>query len=184
MPAKVRTALLSKTALTTRLKAVKLFLCDVDGILTDASVHMGDAGEMKRFNIQDGLGLRLLQHEGIKVGWISNRPSYSTTQRALDLKVDFLYQADGHKVEAAQNILEKAGLDWKDCSYMGDDIVDIGLLKRAGLAISVPNAIPEARRAAHYVTTASGGEGAVREVVHMILKAQKKWDTLVARFSK
>src|SRR4051794_15989400 len=95
-----------------RLKKVKLFLCDVDGVLTDTSVFIGGDGEIKRFHIQDGLGMRLLQREGVKVGWISNRPSYATTQRAVELKIDYLHQADGSKVKAAEQILVQSGLDW------------------------------------------------------------------------
>src|SRR5687767_6147144 len=119
-----------------RFKRVKLFLCDVDGILTDGGIYMGLENEFKRFNIQDGLGLRLLQAVGIKVGWISNRSSYATTNRANDLKVDFLHQSEGNKVAAVEEILSKTGLGWADISYMGDDVVDLGVLHRAGLAIS------------------------------------------------
>jgi 3-deoxy-D-manno-octulosonate 8-phosphate phosphatase (KDO 8-P phosphatase) len=167
-----------------RLRAVKLFLCDVDGILTDATVYMGGEAETKRFHIQDGLGLRLLQREGIKVGWISNRPSLATTHRANDLKIDFLHQADGNKVVAAEKIIADTKLTWEDVCYMGDDIVDLGVLKRAGLAVTVPHAIAEAQEMAHYVTELPGGDGAVREVVEMILKAQGKWDALVRHFSQ
>jgi 3-deoxy-D-manno-octulosonate 8-phosphate phosphatase (KDO 8-P phosphatase) len=167
-----------------RLKRVRLFLCDVDGVLTDGAVTMGGETETKRFHIQDGLGLRLLQREGIRVGWISNRPSFATTQRAVDLKVDFLHQKDGNKVEAAERILSEAGLDWESVCYMGDDVVDLGVLKRAGTAVVPANGIDEAKRAAHYVTRAHGGYGAVREVVDLILKAQGKWPKLIEFFSR
>jgi 3-deoxy-D-manno-octulosonate 8-phosphate phosphatase (KDO 8-P phosphatase) len=167
-----------------RIKRVRLFLCDVDGILTDASIYMNGSVETKRFNIQDGLGLRLLQREGIKVGWISARPSAATTQRAQDLKVDFLHQSDQNKVIAAEKILNETNLTWEDTAYMGDDIVDLGVLKRAGLAITVPHSIPECQDLAHYVTENPGGDGAVREVVDMILKAQGKWEALVKHFSQ
>lgn len=167
-----------------RLKQVRLFLCDVDGILTDTSVWMGAQDEMKRFNIQDGLGLRLLQREGIQVGWVSNRPSFATTQRAHDLKIDFLQQADGNKIAAVEDILAKTGLQWNQTAYMGDDIVDLGVLKRAGLAVTVPHALDEAKHLAHYVTTHGGGNGAVREVTDLILKAQGKWEALVAWFTQ
>src|SRR5205085_5849880 len=126
-----------------RLQKVRLFLCDVDGILTDGSVFMDGNVEIKRFYIPDGLGLRLLQREGVRVGWVSNRPSVATTQRANDLKIDFLHQSDGNKVTAVEKILEENKLSWADISYMGDDIVDLGVLKRAGLAVTVPHAIPE-----------------------------------------
>lgn len=167
-----------------RLQKVRLFLCDVDGILTDATVYMDGEVETKRFHIQDGLGLRLLQREGIKVGWISARPSPATAQRAQDLKVDFLHQSDMSKVVAVEKILAETRLTWADISYMGDDIVDLGVLKRAGLAVAVPHAIAEAQAMAHYVTEAPGGDGAVRELVDMILKAQGKWDALVRHFSQ
>jgi 3-deoxy-D-manno-octulosonate 8-phosphate phosphatase (KDO 8-P phosphatase) len=165
-----------------RLQKIRLFLCDVDGILTDATVYMDGEVETKRFHIQDGLGLRLLQREGIKVGWVSARPSLATTQRAKDLKIDFLHQSDQSKVTAVEKILEEAQATWETTCYMGDDIVDLGVLKRAGLAISVPHAIPEAQQIAHYVTELPGGDGAVREVVEMILKAQGKWDVLIRHF--
>ena len=171
-------------AVTERLARVRLFLCDVDGILTDTAVWMGATEEMKRFNIQDGLGLRLLQREKIRVGWISNRPSFATTQRALDLKVDFVRQADGNKITVVEEILREVKLEWSQVCYMGDDIVDLGVLKRAGLAVTVPHAVAEAKKLAHYVTRREGGDGAVREVVNLILKAQNRWETLIAHFSQ
>jgi 3-deoxy-D-manno-octulosonate 8-phosphate phosphatase (KDO 8-P phosphatase) len=170
-------------ALAAKMARVKLFLCDVDGVLTNATVFIGDGREFKEFHIRDGLGLRLLQRGGIKVGWISNRPSTATQQRADELKVDFLYQAQGSKVDAVEAILKRAGLDWDDVCYMGDDVVDLGALKRAGLAIGVPSAIDEVKDLADYVTIAEGGQGAVREVVGLILKAQNKWQRLVLEYS-
>jgi len=173
------------TALRPRLKSVRIFLCDVDGILTDTSVWMGAEDELKRFNIQDGLGLRLLQKEGIKVGWVSNRPSFATSQRALDLKVDFLVQSyDGDKVTAVERILEETRCPWEQACYMGDDIVDLGVLKRCGLSVTVPHGIAEAKALSHYVTTREGGHGAVREIIDLILKAQGKWEKLVAQFAQ
>ena len=173
------------TSLRPRLKSVRLFLCDVDGILTDTAVWMGAEDEVKRFNIQDGLGLRLLQKEGIKVGWVSNRPSFATSQRALDLKIDFLVQSyDGDKITTVEKILQETGYPWEQICYMGDDIVDLGVLKRAGLSVTVPHGIAEAKMLAHYVTTREGGHGAVREVVDLILKAQGKWEKLIAQFAQ
>ncbi|MEO6035022.1 MAG: HAD-IIIA family hydrolase [Verrucomicrobiota bacterium] len=172
----------STKSLAAKFGRVKLFLCDVDGILTDGSIFLSGNGEMKLFNIQDGLGLRLLQREGIRVGWISNRFSYATSRRAKELKVDFLSQDETSKVAAAEKILANTKLDWVHVCYMGDDVVDLGLLARAGLAVSVPNAIAEAKTAADYVTKAAGGYGAVREVVEKILKQQKKWNRIVEFF--
>jgi len=155
-------------------------LCDVDGVLTDASVFIGADIEFKRFHILDGLGIRLLQNEGIKVGWISNRPSPATQQRAEELRIDFLQQQKGgSKVFAVEAILQKTRLTWKEVCYVGDDIVDLAVLKRAGLAVAVANAIVEVKALAHYVTKKPGGNGAVREVVELILRAQNKWSKLV-----
>ncbi|MHB8522936.1 MAG: KdsC family phosphatase [Limisphaerales bacterium] len=166
-----------------RLARVKLLLCDVDGVLTDGSVFMGGAAEVKRFNIPDGLGLRLLQRSGIRVGWISNRPSPATELRAQDLKIDFLHQAQDNKVVAAETILNRAAVAWSQTAYVGDDIVDLGVLKRAGLAVVVADGLREARAIAHYVTRKGGGNGAVREVAELILKAQRKWARLVNDYS-
>jgi len=170
-------------SLAAKLARVKILLCDVDGVLTNTTVLMGDGREFKQFHIQDGLGLRLLQQQGIKVGWISNRPSTATQQRADELKIDFLHQAKGSKVAAVESILKQARLRWEDVCYMGDDVVDLGALKRAGLAVTVPDGIDETKALAHYVTRAGGGHGAVREVATLILKAQNKWERLVLEFS-
>lgn len=169
--------------LTARLQRVKLFLCDVDGVLTDGRIFMGDGKEFKAFNIQDGLGMLILQRTGIKVGWVSNRPSPVSQQRAEELKVDYFFQAKGSKVEAIEAILKEAQMDWDDICYVGDDVVDLGALKRAGVAIAVANAIDEAKAIAHYVTKAHGGHGAVREVVRLILVAQDKWQNVIERVS-
>lgn len=169
--------------LKARLARVRLFLCDVDGIMTDAAVFIGLKDEIKRFNIRDGLGLLLLQREGIKVGWVSNRPSAATVLRANELKIDFLEQGKGNKVATVENLLAKTGFKWDEICYMGDDVVDLGVLKRAGVAATVANAIDEARAAADYVTRAEGGNGGVREMVELILKAQDRWKNIVAEHS-
>jgi 3-deoxy-D-manno-octulosonate 8-phosphate phosphatase (KDO 8-P phosphatase) len=100
------------------------------------------------------------------------------------LKIDFLHQSKGSKVRAIEEMLARTGLDWDEVCYAGDDIVDLGPLKRAGVAVAVANAVPEVLAAAHYVTRASGGQGAVREIAEMILKAQDKWQQLIAEHSK
>ena len=172
----------STKSLATRLARVKLFLCDVDGVLTDCAVFMNGQGETKRFDVQDGLGLRLLQRCGLRVGWISGRPSFATQQRAEDLKVDFLRQGKESKVKVVEAILAETGLTWAEVCFVGDDLLDLGAMKRAGVAVAVPNGVEEALALADYVTKAPGGHGAVREVVTMILNAQKKWDGLVKEF--
>ena len=180
---KARSTRKGAVTLRLRLRRVKLFLCDVDGILTDGTVFITSDGEMKQFNILDGLGLRFLQQHGVKVGWISNRPSRVTERRATELKVDFLVQQKGGtKVAAVEKILAETGLTFDDVCFMGDDIVDVAVLRRAGLAVAVPAGIAETKQLAHYITEAAAGRGAVREVAEMILKAQGKWSGLVQEF--
>ncbi len=169
--------------LNARLARVKLFLTDVDGVLTDGTVLIGQGGEMKRFHIQDGLGLRFLQGAGIKVGWISKRPSVATQLRAQELQVDFLCQERTAKVPAARKILAETGLTFEEVCYVGDDVVDLGLLKKAGVAVAVANAVKEVKAIAHYVTQSSGGQGAIREIAELILKSQNKWADVVERHS-
>jgi 3-deoxy-D-manno-octulosonate 8-phosphate phosphatase (KDO 8-P phosphatase) len=166
-----------------KLKTVKLFLCDVDGVLTDGAVYMGGGIEMKRFNIRDGLGLKFLQLHGIKVGWVSRRPSSATQQRADDLKIDFLVQHNGGKIEGVEGILRQTRMNWRDVCYVGDDVVDIAVLKRAGLGIAVGDGVAEAKAVADYVTQAPGGNGAIREIVEMILKAQQNWKRVVSEYA-
>jgi 3-deoxy-D-manno-octulosonate 8-phosphate phosphatase (KDO 8-P phosphatase) len=165
-----------------RLKKIRLFLTDVDGVLTDGGITVTEHGESKRFHVLDGLGQRLLQLEGLRVGWISNRASVVTERRATELKVDFLAQGKTGKVSVAKDILTQTGLSFDEVAYAGDDLVDVGLLRLAGVAFTVPDARPEAMAEADYVTTARGGHGAVREMVELILKAQGKWEAIVARY--
>lgn len=167
-----------------RLAMVRLFLCDVDGVLTDGTVLMGNGVESKRFSIVDGLGLRLLQRAGIRVGWVSRRPSSATSMRAEDLKIDFLIQIDGSKVAAVTELLERERIEWSEVCYMGDDIVDLGVLRRVGVAVGVANAIDEVKAVSHYVTARAGGNGAVREVVDLILKSQERWLDMVEEHSQ
>lgn len=167
-----------------RLRRVKLFLCDVDGVLTDASVFLGLETEFKRFHIQDGLGLQLLSRCGIKRGWVSNRPSAATTQRAVELKIEYLSQDKGNKAASVEAILAEAKVDWSEVCYVGDDIVDLGVMRRVGFAAAPANAIPEAKAVAHYVARREGGHGAVREVIQLLLDAQGHWKKLVAEYSR
>ena len=172
--------------LTARLKRVKLFLCDVDGVLTDGSIFIGGEREFKRFNIRDGLGLVLARRAGLKVGWVSARPSAATKLRADELKIDFLVQQGDatSKTAAIETLLQSEKLNWAEVCFVGDDIIDLGPLTRAGLAIAVGDGVAEARAVAHHVTQAAGGRGAVREAVEMILRAQGKWRTFVEKYSE
>ncbi len=172
---------MSREANAAMFKRVKIFLTDVDGVLTNATVILNGKTEFKQFNIQDGMGMRLLQHVGIPVGWVSNRKSAATTARAKELKVDYLWQKSLPKVAAVEVILKKAGLAWHDACFLSDDINDLAVLSRVGLPIAVSNAMLEVKRAAKYVTAASGGQGAVREVCDRILRAQGHMPAILER---
>ena len=190
MPAKISAALRKRAA------RIKLFLCDVDGVLTDGSVFIGGerppsrgsgtASELKRFNIRDGLGMVLARRAGLKVGWVSARPSAATEMRAKELKIDFLVQ-QGDKISktgAVEKLLAREKLDWSEVCFVGDDVVDLGPLARAGFSVAVADARPEAKAAAHFTTKADGGRGAVREAIEMILQAQGKWEPVIAVYRK
>ena len=172
--------------ITARLKRVKIFLCDVDGVLTDGSIFIGGEREFKRFNIRDGLGLVLARRAGLKIGWVSARPSAATKLRADELKIHFLVQQNDRtsKTAAIEQLLTQEKMNWNDVCFVGDDIVDLGPLKRAGLAVAVGDGVAEAKAAAHLVTQAAGGRGAVREVVELILRAQGKWSPFVEHYSE
>ena len=169
-------------SLTARLKRIKLFLCDVDGVLTDGSIFIGGEREVKRFNIRDGLGLVLARRAGLKAGWVSARPSLATKMRAKELKIDFLVQQGDKlsKTGAVERLLAREKLDWSEVCFVGDDVVDLGPLARAGFGVAVADARPEAKSAAAFTTRAAGGRGAVREVIEMILQAQGKWEPVIA----
>jgi len=179
MPAKISATLRKRAA------RVKLFLCDVDGVLTDGSIFIGGEREFKRFNIRDGLGLVLARRAGLKVGWVSARPSLATKLRADELKIDFLVQQGDHisKTGAIENLLAQEKLNWDEVCFVGDDIIDLGPLTRAGLAVAVGDGVAEAKAAAHYVTSAAGGRGAVRETIELILQAQGKWEPFLKQYA-
>ena len=172
--------------LQARLRRIKLFLCDVDGVLTDGSIFIGGEREVKRFNIRDGLGLVLARRAGLKTGWVSARPSAATKMRAAELKIDFLVQ-QGDKISktgAVENLLAREKLDWSEVCFVGDDVVDLGPLTRAGFGVAVGDARPEAKAAAAFTTRTAGGRGAVREAIEMILQAQGKWEPAIAVYRK
>ena len=173
-------------SLKKRASRIKLFLCDVDGVLTDGSIFIGGEKEFKRFNIRDGLGLVLARRAGLKVGWVSARPSLATKLRADELKIDFLVQqGDGiSKTAAIETILAQERLSWNEVCFVGDDIIDLGPLTRAGFSVAVGDGVAEAKAAAHYVTKNVGGRGAVREAVELILHAQGKWADFVEKYSE
>jgi len=168
-------------------RRVKLVGFDVDGVLTDNGVYIGMVGdhpvEFKRFHIQDGIGIRMLRSAGLAVAWVSGRESAATALRARELGVDELIQdSTARKLPAFEDLLARRELSWEECAFVGDDLADLPLLARVGLPIGVANGVREVKDAARIVTTAPGGQGAVREVAELILKARGEWDGLVNRF--
>lgn len=171
-------------ALAQRFRRIKLLLCDVDGVLTDATVSVGPGIELKRFCVRDGLAHRFVRDMGLQVGWISNRPSTATAQRAEELQIDYLVQERVSKVTAAGSLLERAKVTWDEVAFLGDDLVDLGLLRKVGLAVAVQNAIPEVKAVAHFVTRTPGGAGAFREVVDEMLRARGRWEDLCRTYAE
>lgn len=168
-------------------RRVRLLALDVDGVLTDNGVYIGAAAgervELKRFDIQDGLGLALLEGTGIRVAIISGRRSEATALRARELKIDDVLQDSGaRKVPLLAGLLEQHGFGWDEVAFVGDDLADVPVMQRVGLPIAVANAVPEMKAIAAYVTEASGGHGAVREVVTAMLRARDEYDDAVARY--
>jgi len=168
-----------------RARKVRAVILDVDGVLTDAGVYMnGSTGEeWKRFDIQDGLGLRLLQDAGILVALVSGRVSPATTVRAAELRIEECHQdPEAHKLPVVRSLLERHGLDWEEVAMVGDDLPDLPVLRRVGLPIAVANAVQEVREAALWSTVATGGRGAVRELAEALLRARGEWDAALRRY--
>ena len=171
-------------ALRKRAARIRLLLLDVDGVLTDGHIYLqslpdGTAAEMKVFSAYDGAGLKLARAAGLRTGLITGRDSAAVSRRAREVGMDFVYQDRAEKLGAYEEILREAGVHNAEVAYVGDDLPDLPVLERVGLAIAVANAAPEVKRAAHYVTARSGGAGAVREVVELLLKAQGKWEQAI-----
>ena len=169
-----------KVTILRRAKRVRLLLVDVDGVLTDGRVWLlsqadGTALEIKGFSAYDGAGLKMARSVGIRTGLITGRESAATARRARECEMEFVYQKRPEKLPAYEEILGRAGVRDEEVCFVGDDLPDLPVLARVGLAVAVANAAPEVKKAAHCVTRESGGNGAVREVVELILKAQGKW---------
>src|SRR5271170_7462869 len=163
-----------------RAKPIKVLLMDVDGTITPGWVCLqtfpdSSVAEMKMFNAHDGAGIKLAGIMGIRTGLITGRDSPATARRAREASMEFVIQGQPKKLEAYKAILARAGVTDEEVAYVGDDLPDLPLLERAGLAVAVADAMPEVKRAAHYITTLGGGQGAIREVVELILKSQGKW---------
>jgi 3-deoxy-D-manno-octulosonate 8-phosphate phosphatase (KDO 8-P phosphatase) len=166
-----------------RIKSVKLLILDVDGVMTDGKIIMNDDGiESKQFDVKDGHGLRILMRYGVQVILITGRRSRVVEHRAADLGIQEVYQKIWNKEEIFDEILRKWNLHPDQTSFVGDDIVDIPVMRRVGFAVAVKDAVKEAKRIAHYVTREKGGRGAVREVCDLILKAQGHWQDVERKY--
>jgi len=163
---------------------IKLLLMDVDGTMTDGSVTLlsqtdGTAVEIKTFDAHDGQGLTLAHTAGLRTGCITGRESAALLRRAHEMNMEFIYMKQPLKMPAYEEILRKAGVVESAVAFIGDDLPDIPLMRRSGLAVAVGDAVPEVKEAAHYVTKAFGGHGAVREAVELVLKAKGVWAEMI-----
>lgn len=179
--------MLSPAQLRRRARKIKLLLMDVDGVLTDGRIYYvpnprGGVFETKTFYARDGLGIRFAIDAGLKTGILSGRGSPVVEYRARELGIQFIQQRALEKVEPYRKILSAAGVKDQEVCYMGDDVVDLPILMRVGLAVGVADGHPLVRRHIHYCTRAPGGLGAVREIVEVILAAQGKWDAVVKHY--
>jgi len=171
-------------ALRKRAARIKVVLMDVDGTITDGSVTLlsqpdGSALEIKTFDAHDGQGLTLGRTAGLRMGVITGRESPALRRRMKELSVEFVYEKQSHKIAAYEEILKKAGVAEDEVAYLGDDLPDLTVMKRVGLAVAVGNAVEEVKRAAHYITLRTGGKGAARELIELILKSKGIWEAMI-----
>jgi len=172
-----------KSNLADRMRDVKALILDVDGVLTDGRIVISDDGqETKCFNVRDGHGLKMIRRAGIEVMFLTGRKSRVVEHRARELGVERVYQGVSDKLAVFEEILEATGLAPGQVAYMGDDIVDLPVLRRAGVSVTVCDAHQDVLGVADLVTRNAGGRGAVREVCEILLKAQGKWDGLMERY--
>ena len=171
-------------AVKKRAAQVKVLLMDVDGTMTDGGVTLlsqpdGSALEIKTFDAHDGQGLTLAQTAGLRTGCITGRESAALLRRAHEMRMEFIYMKQPLKMPAYEEILAKAGVPDSAVAYVGDDLPDIPLMRRVGLAVAVGDAVPEVKAAAHYVTKATAGHGAIREAVEVVLKSKGIWKEMI-----
>ena len=163
-----------------RAALITLLLFDVDGVLTDGKILMhADGTESKQFDIKDGTGLVWAQRAGLKVGMLSARSSAATSQRAAQLGITIVHQGVASKLRSYEEILRQQALTDEAVAYMGDDVLDLPVIARAGLSASPADGVEEVRDRVHYVSRARGGHGAAREFIEIVLKAQDRWERLL-----
>jgi 3-deoxy-D-manno-octulosonate 8-phosphate phosphatase (KDO 8-P phosphatase) len=167
----------------TRARGIKLAVFDVDGVMTSGALFLGDDGqEYKAFNSLDGHGLKMLRTSGVQLAIITGRRSNVVEHRSRNLGIAHVFQGVEDKLEAYRRLLELTGVEPEAVAYMGDDVIDLPVMIRAGLAATVPAAPDDVKRHAHWVSTREGGAGAVRELCEFILRAQGSWDKLLATY--
>ncbi len=167
--------------LITRARQIKLLIFDVDGVLTDGMMNYGPEGELfKRFNVKDGVGIKLLQQQGIAVAVITAKDSKPLTRRMQDLSVEHFYPGCSDKFQAFTELLDILSLQPEQAAYVGDDVIDLPVMSQVGLSIAVQDAHDYVKKQAHYTTVAGGGQGVAREVADLILDAQFDLDKLYA----
>lgn len=175
---------LNESELIPKLKAVKILVLDVDGVLTDGRIMLGEDGrELRCFDVKDGFGIRALILSGLRVAVISGRESEVVKRRCENLGIEDVHQHVMEKTQACEKLLEKYGIEWKEVCFVGDDVNDLMLLGKVGLSACVADAAGELKTTCDCVTARGGGRGAVREIAQMILKAQGKWRRIVEKFS-
>ena len=167
-----------------KVRQIKLLLLDVDGVLTDGSIILGSEGvELKAFNVRDGHGIKLLKRGGVDCGIITSRSSNVVDKRARELGIELVYQGALDKVAALDDILLKNGLEAEEVAFIGDDLVDLPVLRRVGFSVAVGDAASEVKERVDYVTKAPGGRGAVREISEVLLRVKGRWEELLARYT-
>ena len=167
-----------------RAARVRLVLFDVDGVLTDGRVLLhGDGSESKQFHIRDGIVMVWAQRMGLRIGLLSARHSATTGERAAQLGITLVHQGVASKIDAYDEIVGDLGLNDEEVAYMGDDIVDIAVLARVGLAAAPADAVSEVRERVHWVASSAGGAGAARELLELILRAQGQWEAIMRSFA-
>ncbi len=166
-----------------KLAKIKLLLLDVDGVLTDGRIIYDNKGnELKAFDVKDGHGLKMLQRAGIKIGLITGRSSEVVSRRAAELRIEILYQGALQKLEPYLEILSDLGLTDDQVAYIGDDVVDLPILRRVGFSATVADAVPDIPPLVDYVSSRPGGGGAVREICDLLLRASGQWEELTERY--
>lgn len=177
------TEVINDTEVQARAKRIKVIIFDVDGVMTDGGLILGDDGlEYKAFHSQDGLGMKLLKATGVQMALITGRTSNVVVKRAENTGVMRFHQGVENKLEAFNELLAEFKVSAEECAFMGDDVVDLPPMRRCGLALTVPHAMPLVKQHAHYTTERQAGHGAVREVCELLMKAQGTFDAQMAQY--